>query len=283
MAIIERQKREKANWIFSRELKDSNVLEGEDKRPYVITPLGTRVKRVLITGRITFKNSDEKMVKITLADYIGSFYITAFKSGFNSDMAEEVDKYNVNDTVVIMGKVSAFKTEDNVFYFSINPEMIKPISEIERYFWGERSFYIARRKIYAIREINKDEEANEETLIKLGYTREEAEDAVRSKNYYKDYDFNSYLSAISAINYEMPSNEAVKTETGGQEKLIPDVEGFILDYIKNNDDGPGCRYDDIIIAAKNEGITQEQVDETLNLLGSNGDIYEVSLKRYKAL
>jgi len=283
MAIIERQKREKANWIFSRELKDSNVLEGEDKRPYVITPLGTRVKRVLITGRITFKNSDEKMVKITLADYIGSFYITAFKSGFNSDMAEEVDKYNVNDTVVIMGKVSAFKTEDNVFYLSINPEMIKPISEIERYFWGERSFYIARRKIYAIREINKDEEANEETLIKLGYTREEAEDAVRSKNYYKDYDFNSYLSAISAINYEMPSNEAVKTETGGQEKLIPDVEGFILDYIKNNDDGPGCRYDDIIIAAKNEGITQEQVDETLNLLGSNGDIYEVSLKRYKAL
>ncbi|MCL4311822.1 MAG: hypothetical protein M1462_05280, partial [Candidatus Thermoplasmatota archaeon] len=77
---MEYTKRENSYWIFSRELKDSNKLEGEEKRPYVITPLGTRLKRILITGVITYKSSDDRMVKMTIADYIGSFYLTAFKT-----------------------------------------------------------------------------------------------------------------------------------------------------------------------------------------------------------
>ncbi len=279
------QKRERSYWIFSRELKDSNVLEGEEKRPYIITPLGTKIKRILIAGKITYKNDDEKLIKLTVADYIGSFYITAFKTGFSSEMAEVANKFGVNDTVAIMGKISSFKTDDGIFYFSINPEMINKISEKERFFWGIRTLYISRRKLYAIREAKKDENASMEMLSKLGYTDEEAEDAIRSVDKYHDYDFESYNNAISSINYESPvpiaGNENVQKNE--QSKLIPDLEGFVLDYIKNNDDGPGCKYDDIIIAASNKGVDQNKLDELLNILGSNGDIYEVSLKRYKAL
>ncbi|HII83195.1 MAG TPA: hypothetical protein HA269_08055, partial [Ferroplasma sp.] len=61
------------------------------------------------------------------------------------------------------------------------------------------------------------------------------------------------------------------------------VETFVLDYIKSNDSGPGCKYDDIVISCSNAGIPRERVDEILNSLGSSGEIYEVSLKRYKAL
>lgn len=291
-------KRENSYWMFSRELKDSTKLEGEEKRPYIITPLGTKVKRILIAGIITYKNSDERMVKMTLADYVGSFYLTSFKTGFSSEMAEEMDRYNVNDVVIVMGKVSSFKTDDGIFYFSINPELIKPIGEIERYFWGERTSYVTKRKLMAITEAMKDDEISVETLAKLGFSQDEAEDAIRARENYHDYDFASYTNVISSINFESPAtvDTAPIPDNVSQESLPGDeplengstprtinVEEFVLDYIKNNDSGPGCKYDDIIISCTNAGISRESVDEILNSLGSRGEIYEVSLKRYKSL
>ncbi|WP_337860014.1 hypothetical protein [Ferroplasma sp.] len=288
-------KRENSYWVFSRELKDSNRLEGEEKRPYVITPLGTKLKRILVAGIITYKSSDDRMVKITVADYIGSFYMVAFKTGFSSEMAEDLDKFNVNDLVMVMGKVSSFKTDEGIFYFSVNPELIKSISETERYFWGIRSSYVAKRKILGIMEAMKDEASTEETLANLGYSKEEAEDAIRAREFYSDYNFTSFLDAISAINFEsptMPENtpdnnlEAPESKENAENApSVPafNVDAFILEYINSNDMGPGCKYDDIVIASSNKGIPREKVDETLNSLGSNGDIYEVSLKRYKAL
>ncbi|ARD84368.1 hypothetical protein [Ferroplasma acidiphilum] len=294
-------KRENSYWLFSRELKDSTKLEGEEKRPYVITPLGTKVKRILFAGAITYKNSDDRMVKVTVADYIGSFYLTAFKTGFSSEMAEELDKFNVNDIVMVMGKVSSFKTDDGIFYFSVNPELIKSIGETERYFWGVRASYVAKRKILAITEAIKDDVATVDTLLKLGYSQDEAEDAIRAKEYYTDYDFKSYMDAISSINFDSPvmavahremdieNPESFETEgnssnqqnTGAPQTF--NIEEFVLAYIKNNDSGPGCKYDDIIISCSNAGISREKVDEILNSLGSRGEIYEVSLKRYKPL
>jgi len=295
---MEYTKRENSYWIFSRELKDSNKLEGEEKRPYVITPLGTRLKRILITGVITYKSSDDRMVKMTIADYIGSFYLTAFKTGFNSEMADEMDRYNVNDTVIVMGKVSSFKTDDGIFYFSINPELIKSISETEHYFWGIRTSYVTKRKLLAITEAMKDDAATAETLVKIGYSHEEAEDAIRARENYADYDFTSYMNAVSAINFDSPvmaesispgaidnaenSENTENTENSSAPQTF-NVEAFVLDYIKSNDSGPGCKYDDIVISSTNAGIPRERVDEILNSLGSSGEIYEVSLKRYKAL
>jgi RPA family protein len=288
-------KRENSYWIFSRELKDSNKLEGEEKRPYVITPLGTKIKRILITGIITYKNSDDRLVKMTVADYIGSFYLTSFKTGFSSEIAEEMDKYNVNDIVMVMGKVSSFKTDDGIFYFSINPELIKTIPETERYFWGIRTLYVTKRKLLAITEAMKDDAASVETLIKLGYSTEEAEDAIRVRENYADYDFTSYTNAISDINFEspvmvggVPDESAGNIENTGNDESEKNsttfnIEAFLLDYIKSNDSGPGCKYDDIVISCTNAGIPREKVDEILNSLGSSGEIYEVSLKRYKAL
>ena len=288
-------KRETSYWVFSRELKDSNKLEGEEKRPYIITPLGTKLKRVLLTGIITYKSSDDRMVKVTVADYLGSFYITGFKTGFSSEMAEELDKYNVNDTVVVMGKVSSFKTDEGIFYFSINPELIKKVSDIERYFWGIRASYVSRRKLLAITEALKDENVMADTLLGLGYSQEEADDAIRARDNYHDYDFTSYMNDLSSINFESPVPVSISPRENGEvgQATLEDekstgseainVEAFLLDYIKSNDSGPGCKYDDIVISCSNAGIPREKVDEILNSLGSMGEIYEVSLKRYKAL
>ena len=270
-------KRVPAKWIFSKELKDTTFIEekSEEERgkPYIVTPLGTRAKRVLISGTVTSRNSEENLTKVTVSDDVGSFYVSAFANDFNIEQKAMLDSLETNDIVTIMGRINPFMTEDGVFYFNINPELVIKSDETARSFWSIRAAHIAKRKMYAIREANKSESPDQENLAKLGYTEEEAECAIRSRGHYKDYDYQKFEEAISGI--------------AGSAQVSQEViaaKDMILGYIKNNDsDGKGCRYEDIIIAASNQGIEQTNVDEVLNTLGSEGEIYEVSLKRYKVI
>lgn len=271
------RKREPAKWIFSKELKDTTIIEekpdAEPGKPYIVTPLGTRVKRVLIAGTVTQKNSEDNLSKVTVTDGAGSFYISAFANEFNVEQKQDIDALEINDVVVIMGKINPFKTSDDVFYFNINPELVSKIDKEARDLWILRSSYLARRKLYAIRELMKSEGGDKENLTKLGYTDEEADCAIRAKESYSDYDFQKYEEIVTSVIGTLNLSE---TATKSKD--------MILDYIKNNDtDGKGCRYEDILIAASNASIDQTSVDEILNTLGSEGEIYEVSLKKYKAL
>jgi len=270
------QKREPSKWIFSRELKDCKIiedLEPEEKgKPYVVTPLGTRVKRIMITGTVTQKFPDDNLTKITVSDTVGSFYVSVFQSEFREEQKAEIDALEVNDTVFIMGRINPFKTTEGAMYFNVNPEYAGKTSQETVDFWNLKTKYIARRKLYAIREAMKNPESDEKSLTQLGYTREEAQCAIRSREKYHDYDFQNFEELILSSSSRKP--ESHETE----------FKQAVLDYIRNNDtDGKGCRYEDLVIASSNLGIDQSKVDELLNTLGSEGDIYEVSLKRYKAI
>jgi RPA family protein len=270
------QKREPSKWIFSRELKDCKIieeLEPEEKgKPYVVTPLGTRVKRVMLTGTVTQKFPDENLTKITVSDAVGSFYVSVFQSEFRQEQKAEIDSLEVNDTVFIMGRINPFKTAEGAMYFNINPEFNGKKSQETVDFWNLKTKYIARRKLYAIREALKNPESNEKSLTQLGYTKEEAQSAIRAREKYPEYDFQNFEQLILSSSAKRP--ESHETE----------FKQVVLDYVKNNDtDGKGCRYEDLVIASSNLGIDQNKVDELLNTLGSEGDIYEVSLKRYKAI
>lgn len=270
------QKREPSKWIFSREIKDCKIIEEleleEKGKPYVVTPLGTRVKRVMLAGTVTQKFPDENLTKITVSDLVGSFYVSVFQSEFRQEQKAEIDSLEVNDTVFIMGRINPFKTAEGAMYFNINPEFAGHTTQETVEFWNLKTKYIARRKLYAIKEAIKNPESDEKSLLQLGYTKEEAESAIRSRKLYHDYDFQNFEALILSSSTRKPeSNE-------DQFKQV------VLDYIKNNDtDGKGCRYEDLVIASSNLGIDQSKVDEFLNTLGSEGDIYEVSLKRYKAI
>lgn len=271
------RKREPAKWIFAKELKDSVQLEEKDPdekgKPYVITPLGTRSKRVLIAGTVTSKNSEENLTKVAIADATGTFYVNAFANDFNIEQKQSLDSLEPDNTVTIMGRINPFRTDDGVFYFNINPELVVKSDSISSDFWNMRTAYVSIRKLFAIREALKSDNSEMENLTKLGYTEQEAEDALRAKEFYKDYDFQRFQElAQGVIDSLMKPSQSAESKT------------LILEYVRDNDtDGKGCRYEDIVIAGSNKGMEQTEVDEILNALGSEGEIYEVSLKRYKAL
>ncbi len=270
------RKREFAYWVYAREIRDSTVLEEnheeERSKPYVITPLGSKIRRVLITGRVSQKNAEENMTRMTVADSSGNFYLTAFSNDFGSQGKIMLDGLELNDNVMVMGRLSSFQNEDKI-YFNINPEIAVKVNDTSMKYWNLRASHVARRKIYAIRAARNSETPSKEELMKMGYSEEESECAVRAAKNYPDYntaDIEAVASGSSAATAQPEANSG--------------HSDFILDYIRNNDeDGRGCRYEDILAAANNAQISQGDVDEVLNNLGSDGEIFEVSLKRYKAI
>ncbi|MCL5665440.1 MAG: hypothetical protein M1315_01205 [Candidatus Thermoplasmatota archaeon] len=270
------RKRETARWIFSKELKDTTVVEetkeGEG-RPYIITPLGTRIKRILLCGSVTSRNVEENMTRLTVADPTGSFYLSIFQSEYTPEVKASADTLENNSMVLVYGRINPFKTNEGALYFSVNPEMIIRADSGALNYWSIRTAHLTRRKIYAIREAKKNGAGDIENLVKLGYSRDEAESAINSLKHYGNYNVEAFLEALSMAEKSLVS--------GGKNAEVRD---YILGIIaENSSDGKGCRYEDIVEAASKKDIDQSTVDEVLNILGSDGEIFEVSLKRYKVI
>ena len=271
------RKRESSKWVFSKELKDTTFVEelpeNERGKPFVVTPLGTRIKRILIAGLITAKNSEENLTKLTVADNLGSFYVSVFKNEYQPGLKEEADSLEINAKVVIMGRVNSFKTEEGVLYLNINPEKIMHGDSLSLAYWAARATFVVRRKILAIQEMKKLDSPDKQKIVAMGYSEEEAECALRHIEHYKTYNVTEMLAAVMSSS-KMPSDS--QEESGNKEK--------VLIFIKTHSDPQkGCRYEDIIAYMKDNGMEQADTDELLNQLGADGDIYEVSLKRYKAV
>lgn len=271
------RKREVARWIFSRELKDTTYIEepGEDERgrPYIISPLGTRMKRIMFAGTVTSHSVEDNMTKVTVADSLGSFFLSVFPSEYNPEVKDIADQLENNTLVAVLGRVSPFKTEEGTMYHNINPESIFTVNEGTVSYWNWRTLLASRRKFYAIREARKIENADIQNILDLGYYQEEAECAINSVKHYPDYNLQDFMESLSAIS----STAAVSDKSS-------ELKEFILDVIKKSDeDEKGCKYETIIEAGKEKEIEQHEIDEALNLLGSDGEIYEVSLKRYRVI
>ncbi len=267
------KKREFGYWISARELRESTRTEETEedgrKRTYVVTPLGTRARRIVFCGNISQKNSEDTMTKATITDGTSNFYVTTFSNDYGIEAKENLDSLEVGSDVFVMGRVNTYLNNDKL-YININPEVISPTDRETRKFWNARMSYITRRKILAAIQARKNPDA--EDLLAKGYTRSEAESSIRSVNLYPEFDLSALQGALS-----------IEPEKIQDTKDLERRE-FILNYVKNNDtDGMGCRYDDLVAASANIGLGQGDLDELLNSLGSEGEIFEVSLKRYKVI
>ncbi len=269
-------KREVAKWILSKELRDTSVIEeqspDERGRPYIISPMGTKIKRVLIAGSVASKNILENYTKITLSDPLGTFFLSAFATDFSLEVKDAADALSVGDNIAVVGRVSPFKTDEGILRISIMPESIFSAAEDTINYWNWRTLFITRRKYYAIQEMRKREKPDIESLVKLGYSPEEAECAANSLKYYQDYNLQEFMESLSSV-----------TRVSHASERLDSLRDLVLRVIKEQDDGKGCRYESLVEAAAEENFEQSEVDEALNDLGSSGDIYEVSLKRYKII
>ncbi len=274
---METRKREPSKWIFSRELRDSIIEEpAEDEgrgKPFVITPLGTRVKRVLFVGNVASVNDEGTITKVTFSDPTGSFYLSIFKESQFPTSRVIPDTFSEGQCMIVVGRLSTFKSQDGRVFFNVNPELARDSDPRVMKYWVSRAAHIARRKSLAIREAMKSESATAENLMSLGYTAEESECALRAVRGYPNYNYQQLMESIEGSSASSEANIEVEQ-----------LKGQVYAYIKENDkDGKGCLYEDILSFVKTVGKDQAVLDQVLNALGSAGEIYESALKRFKII
>jgi RPA family protein len=269
------RRREPARWIFSKELREctkTKLEEEEDsRREYFITPGGAIGRRILICGKITHKSDENDVVKITIADPTGAFYVTFFSKDFNQDTKAQIDLVTENDEVMLMGRTTFFRSAEGKMYVNINPEVVQKIGTEDSEYWKIQSSKYLGRRLQILKEIGKSPKIDEIHLVELGYTKEEVLGCLESKIQYENYNLTSLEEILVSVTSYKVSDNAVK------------LRDSVLAEIKENNPFGGITYDDLLGKLSKDGITASQLDETLNLLGSDGEIFEAEKRKFRAI
>jgi hypothetical protein len=269
------KKREPARWVISREMRECTETikegEGEAQKEYFISPLGTKGRRILFCGKITSKTEEGEMTKLVISDSTGAFYVTFFSKDFNQTVKEQIDLVNQDDTVMVLGKTSYYRTDEGRMYININPESIRTVDEDSVNFWMSRSSFLLRRRIIGIKELKKSPESSEKTLISMGFSEDEATAMVQSNSIYETYD----VARMEEILLEISAGKVSETTNDLKEK--------IFDLVKQKSSLGGITYDDIAKEMNIDMQSTQDMDQVLSILLGDGEVFEASRRKYKAV
>ena len=269
------KKREPARWIIARELRECTETvmegEGESQKENFITPLGTRGRRILFCGKITSKTEENEMTKLAVSDSTGAFYVSFFPKDFNQAVKEQIDLVNQDDTVIVMGKTSFYKTDEGRMYVNINPESIRIIDEDSSQYWMSRSAFLLKRRILGIKELKKNPDSSESSLVSLGFTEDEASAMVQSSSLYSSYD----IARMEEILMEISASKVSESTSELKDK--------IFEIIKARNGLGGVTYDEIAREMKIDMQSTQEMDQALTLLLEEGEIFESSRRKYKTV
>lgn len=125
-------------WRVSAAELNASTLEiraTEEKMPsYVVTPLGAKVNRVLISGVLTeidnIGTDEEPMWRGKIVDLSGSFYINVGR--FQTDAVAEMTTLKEPCFVAAVGRVRTYTGDNGRMYVSVRPEHIVEVDEKTR-------------------------------------------------------------------------------------------------------------------------------------------------------
>jgi RPA family protein len=315
-------KRETAWRIFAGEYNDATFEikgEGEMKPSYVVTPLGAKVNRVFIIGVLTdVENISEggDLVRAHVSDPTGVF--TIYSGSYQKEVTDALANIEAPAFVAIVGKVRTYIPEEGTMYVSIRPERIMEVDANTRDKWILETCKNTKDRIEAIFEAMKMDESNENTLKKLGFSKELSEGIIYALKNYKDIDLNKYVRLIQeSLQYLIPGKESLpeitkdekldakelmkepeeKQPTGktddpkvdnnkqtGKEKdeeESTETENTVLEIIKNLEGDDGAAWDTITEKCEKKGLDKDTVEEALTSLMDKGLIYEPVLGTIK--
>lgn len=132
--------REIAVRMFAKELKESDLVYREEEEQYapqyVLTPTGAKANRILISGVLTeVENigSGSEYYRARISDPTGTF--TVYAGQYQAESARFLAEAETPSFVTVVGKITAFKTDDGNMLLSVRPEYIQTADENDRNLW----------------------------------------------------------------------------------------------------------------------------------------------------
>jgi hypothetical protein len=307
-------RREPAWRIFAAEYNDA-TLEikgvGEKTPSYVITPLGSKVNRVFVTGVLTdVENVSEggEYLRAHVSDPTGVF--TVYSGQYQQEATDTLMGIEVPAFVALIGKVRTYVPEEGTLYVSLRPELVRMVSADARDRWIIETCLQTKQRISAMVEAMKMTQPNAYDLRNLGYSRELSEGIVAALKRYGTVDVSKYATLIrESLQYIVPATETFE-EVQQQEKLemkekkkepkkaekktkkkqeeepvgedTKDPETLVLDTIKELEGDEGTAWDSIVENCKKQGLDENTIEEALSSLMDKGFIFEPVLGTIKS-
>jgi len=282
--------RETAIRIFAVELNSSTLetREAEEKSSvYIVTPLGARVNRVLITGVLTdvASGTNEELVRATVADPTGDVRISAGQ--YQEYGKKALSSITVPSYVAVVGKAKAYRPEDGAFYTYVRVEAIAAVDQQRRNYWLYETCRDTVSRINAMRAAMELSPPTQDALIRMGVPPRLATGAIEALQHYGRVEVDKYreavIEALRTIGDVEELSQNIPTVTTEEEELSTS-ERLLLDIISETDKhNRGADYQEILARARARKLTDEETRTALDGLLEKGMIYEPSLGRMKRI
>ncbi len=291
--------RQAAKRVFASEY---NLSQHEDRGleenapNFVITPLGENVSRIYFIGVMMTKTNngtdDSPMYRAEVRDPTGTFYLYAGQ--YQPQALTALAQLEPPTLIGVVGKVRTYVRDDGSFYASVKPEVVFPVDIPQRDRWIISTTKYTMDRIRALKDAMEEDEPTEEGLIEKGHPKRAAVSAVRSVGIYGNVDVDPIkLSLKDALDLviegggesigEIPK---IAQSDGLIKKDEPEViakdtddgtKDIVLEIIKGLSGDKGALYRDIITDCEKKGIDKIQLEETIQELLDEGQVYEPTI------
>ncbi len=237
------QSRQVAKITTTRELNSGKYFQQEGFDPnYLLTPEGRRISRGRLVATVvdTFVNEDETYASLTVDDGEDTIQIKFFNE------LELMRDFSTGDIIEVVGKVREYQGE---IYF--NGEILrsqKPVKEFLhklRYKKHVEEWKQMYDTIKQLKESGKSQDDIEKEMA--GKLNAEEVDAVLQS-------FGEHFDTVET------------------EETVENLERDVLDAVEKLDEGEGADYSEILETV--EDATEDQLEDTINSLLSDGTCYE---------
>jgi len=298
--------RETAWRVFATELNSSTleIKATEEKMPsYIVSPLGAKINRILITGVLTEKENvgseEEPMWRGRIQDVSGSFFINVGK--FQPEASAAIADIEAPCFVAAVGRVRSYTTDDGRTFITVRPEHIVKIDEKQRNEWILETAKSTWKRLKDTKRVLSMGDATEKDLVDAGMSPVEAFGITYAlDNYGQMPDSALYLKTIQAalrmllpdrnVDLGFPEDmsdepdEIELPENGQQGNNAAQLEDMILDLLEELDtDGKGAPREELERRAEDMGISSIELEEVSNTLMDKGLVYEPNLRYLKRI
>ena len=295
-----RQIRRQPAWIMlASEFGESTLNEkgsGEFDPTFVITKLGAKVNRVVVSGlveRLELRETSNgsQMYQGQLRDPSGLHYFSVGE--YASDSMREfvvqlLDKVDSGEPILLSmtAKARWYQTDEGAVYTSLRPEEAAIVSR-DRY-----ASWLVRACAATLDRLDQHQkslncEPTKEAMLSAGIRPELVDGLVAAKAHYGQIDTEGYrlnvmqaldiaegkmaaaTTAPPTLNLSEPAPEESDSTDDGE-----DLHALILECIQAMDNGEGVDFESLVRNLAARGFTREQSEAELDAMSDDGVLHE---------
>ncbi len=271
--------REVAQRVFAKEFNDStlSIESGSSdsnknigRSPnFLVTPLGMKVNRLFAVGVITEVDNigtDNDIWRARMVDPSGAF--TIYAGQYQQEAAVFLSGIDPPVFISVVGKARMYEPGDGSKFISIRPEAINRATDHMRDRWVIDTAELTTERMDIISDLILLDTDWTGYFDENGISSDIAEGiriALEKYNTGQDYLREMIIMLLECLK-SVESTEAESTKDTN--------EKIILRILNEMDQGRGVIYEKLIDAAKQHGLSEEEIDEATSSVLSKGKCYE---------